>query len=151
LFIDLVSSQGPNVLVREMARLVRPTMLFSAMRIWLQEAKQNGEDLFIKTGKIVEGEGFGLTQAARGALGHWVKIKNGKIEHYQIITPTAWHASPRDSNGVRGPWEEALIGAPIKDIDNPVELGHVIRSYDSCMVCCVHTLSKGREPGKLIL
>ena len=60
--------------------------------------------------KIEDGEGNGLIQAPRGSLGHWIKIKGSKIERYQIITPTTWNASPRDSNGRRGPCEEALIG-----------------------------------------
>jgi hydrogenase large subunit len=90
-----------------------------------------------------------LIQAARGALGHWVKVKNNKIAHYQIITPTAWNGSPRDSFGVRGAWEEALVGTTIKDIHNPVEAGHVVRSFDPCLVCAVHCIQKGRKKGFL--
>ncbi len=86
-----------------------------------------------------------MIQAARGALGHWVKIQDEKIAHYQIITPTSWNGSPRDERGVRGAWEEALIGTPIKDINNPVEAGHVVRSFDPCLVCAVHTVQKGKK------
>ncbi|MBT4640494.1 MAG: Ni,Fe-hydrogenase I large subunit, partial [Deltaproteobacteria bacterium] len=81
----------------------------------------------------------------RGALGHWVRIEDSKIAHYQIISPTTWNLSPRDANGIRGPAEEALRGTEIKDIDNPVELGHIIRSFDACLVCTVHAFSKDRK------
>ena len=89
-----------------------------------------------------------MLQAARGVLGHWVKIKNRKISHYQIITPTAWNGSPRDEGMNRGPWEKALKGVVLKDLENPVEAGHVIRSFDPCMVCAVHTLKKDGTTGK---
>jgi hydrogenase large subunit len=144
LFTDLVGRDGPNVFSRQLARLVRQTELIPAMEKWLAETTGDG-DFYAAPGEIVEGEGCGLTQAARGALGHWVKIADGKIEHYQIITPTAWNASPRDSDGVRGPWEEALVGAEIKDPSNPVEVGHVVRSFDACLVCTVHAVNRGRK------
>ncbi len=145
LFVDLLSKKGPSVYVRELARLVRPALLLPAMEVWLNEIDHRKQKFYEDPGKIVDGEGFGLTEAARGALGHWVKIEDGRIAHYQIITPTAWNASPRDSKGVRGPWEEALIGTRVEDTDNPVEVGHVVRSFDSCMVCCVHALRLGRS------
>jgi Ni,Fe-hydrogenase I large subunit len=85
--------------------------------------------------------------AARGALGHWVRIQDGAIADYQVITPTAWNASPRDSAGVRGPLEQAVIGTRIADVNNPVELGHIVRSFDPCLVCTVHTFRRGREVG----
>jgi Ni,Fe-hydrogenase I large subunit len=144
LFKDLVGQKGPNVLVRELARLVRPAFLIPTMEIWLKELAADKGDYYRSPGEIKEGEGFGLTEAARGALGHWVKIRDGRIEHYQIITPTAWHASPRDSSGVRGEWEESLIGTRVRNADNPVEIGHVIRSYDPCQVCSVHTVRAGK-------
>jgi hydrogenase large subunit len=146
LFTDLLKHGGPNVFVRELARLVRPAMTIPIMEIWFAELA--GVDHFYKSPDIVfEGQGYGLTHASRGALGHWVMISDGKIEHYQIITPTAWNASPRDCNGVRGPWEEALVGTRVRDLSNPVELGHVIRSFDACLVCTVHAVSpkKGRH------
>ena len=149
LITDLVGKEGPNALLRELARLVRPATLMPAMDTWLGEVAKGGGECYDPPGSIEEGVGYGLIEAARGALGHWLKIKNGKIEHYQVITPTAWHASPRDSGGVRGPMEEALIGTTVKDPDNPVELGHVVRSFDACLVCTVHAVdARGRRlPG----
>ncbi|MBF0572292.1 MAG: nickel-dependent hydrogenase large subunit [Desulfamplus sp.] len=139
LFQDMIREQGANAMVRELARIVRPAMLLPVMEIWLDELMVNKKAPFYFSVKdIPDGEGVGTIQAARGALGHWVSIKNRKIEHYQIITPSAWNGSPRDSNKIRGPWEEALIGTEIKNPDNLIEAGHVIRSFDPCMVCSVH-------------
>jgi hydrogenase large subunit len=150
LFRDLVQKDGANVFVRQLARIVRPVLLMPAMEAWLEEAR--GDSRFYSSpGAITNGQGYGLTHAARGALGHWVKIADGKITHYQIITPTTWHASPRDANDVRGSIEQGLVGAPLPDPDNPVELGHVIRSFDPCLVCTVHSLSRGRTLRRLTL
>lgn len=150
LFQEMVKDKGPSVFARELARLVRPVSLLGAMRIWLEELlEKRNETFYFPVGTIPDGEGAGLIQAARGALGHWVKVKNNKIAHYQIITPTAWNGSPRDSFGVRGAWEEALVGTTIKDIHNPVEAGHVVRSFDPCLVCAVHCIQKGRKKGFL--
>lgn len=145
LFLDLCKRDGVNLLVRQLARLTRPATLLAAMETWLAEmAAQPGQDYYAPVQELREGSGFGLVQAARGALGHWVELKDGRIAHYQIITPTAWNGSPRDGAGVRGPWEEALIGTPIADSGNPVEAGHVIRSFDPCLVCTVHVVGAGR-------
>lgn len=151
LFADLVERDGPNAFVRELARLIRPATLMPAMDVWINETVADKGEYYRSSGKIEDGEGFGLTEATRGALGHWVKVKDEKIEHYQIITPTAWNGSPRDSNGTRGPWEEALIGTKVRDINNPVEIGHVIRSFDACLVCAVHTVRNGRSNGRMIM
>jgi len=150
LFTDLINIYGPSVFLRELARLVRPTELIPAMDIWLSELKGDGK-FYSSPGKDIKGRGFGLTEASRGALGHWVQIGNDGIEHYQIITPTAWNASPRDSNETRGPVEESLIGTEIKDTSNPVELGHVVRSFDACLVCTVHTVKRGQRLGRIRL
>jgi hydrogenase large subunit len=144
LFVDLVGRNGANAYLRELARLVRAAELIPAMETWLAETTGDAQ-FYAPPGEIIEGHGVGLTQAARGALGHWMRVADGAIEHYQIITPTAWNASPRDSDGVRGPMEEALVGTGVRDESNPVELGHVVRSFDPCLVCTVHTVSQ--KPG----
>ena len=139
---DLINRQGPNAFVRQLARITRPVRLLPAMQTWISEAK--GDGTFYKKPKPFEnGRGFGLCHAARGALGHWVEIADGAISHYQIITPTAWNASPRDTRHQRGPIEEALIGTPVSDLDNPVDIFHIVRSFDPCLVCTVHTLHNG--------
>ncbi|MBF0413868.1 MAG: nickel-dependent hydrogenase large subunit [Desulfamplus sp.] len=139
LFKDMINKHGANAMIRELARIVRPAKLLLIMDIWLDELMENRKAPFYTSIKdIADGEGAGIIEAARGALGHWVSVKNGRISRYQIITPTAWNGSPRDRNNIRGPWEEALIGTPVKNPDNLIEAGHVIRSFDPCMVCSVH-------------
>ncbi len=143
LFQDMIQHKGASALVRQLARITRPSRLLPAMGIWLNELlTHRTEPFYTSVKRIPDGQGAGMIQAARGALGHWVSIKNNKISHYQIITPTAWNGSPRDAGMNRGPWEEALMGLTLKDLENPVEAGHVIRSFDPCMVCAVHTLQK---------
>lgn len=142
LFADLFREQGASVLVRQLARMTRPATLLPAMETWLNELLTHKGAHYQEPGKIVDGEGVGLIQAARGALGHWVKIKDEKITHYQIITPTAWNGSPRDTAETRGPWEEALIGISVRDPENPLEVAHIIRSFDPCLVCTVHTFDR---------
>jgi hydrogenase large subunit len=93
-----------------------------------------------------EAHGFGMTEAPRGSLGHWVHIKNGKIENYQMIVATVWNASPRDGGGIRGPYEQSLIGTPLPDPLRPVEVLRTIHSFDPCMACAVHLVdASGRE------
>ena len=87
-----------------------------------------------------EASGWGTTEAPRGALGHWVHVKNGKIENYQAIVATIWNGSPRDARGQRGAWEEALIGTPIADPAKPVEILRTVHSFDPCMACAVHVV-----------
>lgn len=152
LFQDMMGEDGPNVFARELARLLRPAYLLQPMATLIAELLHQQKDGFYNAVQhIPDGEGAGMIQAARGALGHWVKVRDQKIVHYQIITPTSWNGSPRDARGVRGAWEEALIGTPIKDIKNPVEAGHIVRSFDPCMVCAVHTVQKGKKKGMLPL
>ena len=85
------------------------------------------------------GRGMGLTEAARGSLGHWVVVQQGRIANYQIVAPTSWNFAPRDAAGVPGALEQALVGAPVRAAeDTPVAVQHVVRSFDPCMVCTVH-------------
>jgi [NiFe] hydrogenase large subunit/hydrogenase large subunit len=84
--------------------------------------------------------GAGFHEAPRGALGHWVHIVDGKIAHYQCIVPSTWNAGPRDQKGVRGPYEAALLGTPVLDEEQPIELLRTIHSFDPCMACGVHVV-----------
>lgn len=85
-----------------------------------------------------ECEGVGLVEAPRGALAHWIKIKKGAIENYQLVVPTTWNGSPRDAKSQRSSFEEALIGTPVAKIDQPVEILRTIHSFDPCLACAVH-------------
>jgi hydrogenase large subunit len=85
-----------------------------------------------------EAEGVGLTEAPRGALAHWIKIKNGAIDNYQLVVPTTWNGSPRDAKGQRSSFEQALIGTPVANLEQPVEILRTIHSFDPCLACAVH-------------
>jgi hydrogenase large subunit len=85
-----------------------------------------------------ECEGVGLVEAPRGSLAHWIKIKDGKIDNYQLVVPTTWNGSPRDSKKQRSAFEESLIGTPVAKIDQPVEILRTIHSFDPCLACAVH-------------
>ena len=85
-----------------------------------------------------EAKGVGLHEAPRGALSHWIKIKDKKIENYQMVVPSTWNASPRDPEGNLSAYEAALIGTPIADPENPLEIIRTIHSFDPCLACAVH-------------
>jgi hydrogenase large subunit len=87
-----------------------------------------------------EARGWGCTEAPRGALGHWVHIKDAKIENYQCVVPSTWNASPRDASDQMGAYEASLIGTPVDDPEQPVEILRTIHSFDPCMACAVHVV-----------
>jgi hydrogenase large subunit len=91
----------------------------------------------------VKGVGFG--EAPRGALGHWVHIKDTKIENYQCVVPTTWNASPRDPDGNIGAYEAALLGTPMANAEQPLEILRTIHSFDPCVACATHVMSPDGE------
>jgi hydrogenase large subunit len=135
---DLVSASGGNVFTRVVARVTEIALVVMAMERWA--AALIPEQPFIVHGRMPdEAEGIGLTEAARGSLGHWLRVEKGRIANYQIIAPTTWNFSPRDENGVPGALEQALAGAPVRAGESePVAVQHIVRSFDPCLVCTVH-------------
>ncbi len=97
----------------------------------------NGERWEPKTWPL-DAEGVGLVEAPRGALAHWIKIHDRKIDNYQLVVPTTWNGSPRDAKSQRSSFEEALIGTPVANIEQPVEILRTIHSFDPCLACAVH-------------
>jgi len=92
-----------------------------------------------------EAKGVGLSEAPRGALAHWIVIKDRKIDNYQLVVPSTWNASPRDGNGNRSAYEASLIGTPVRNADQPLEILRTIHSFDPCIACAVHVYDeKGR-------
>jgi hydrogenase large subunit len=83
-------------------------------------------------------EGVGLEEAPRGALAHWIKIHNGAIANYQLVVPTTWNGSPRDAKQQRSAFEASLIGTPVANLEQPVEILRTIHSFDPCLACAVH-------------
>ena len=97
-----------------------------------------------------EAKGYGFHEAPRGALGHWIKIKDQKILNYQAVVPSTWNASPRDAKGQRGAYEAALVGTPVADPNKPLEILRTIHSFDPCLACAVHVMDvNGNEVVKV--
>lgn len=138
-------SGGISVMDRHLARASETLIIATAMERWLQELTI-GELVFDGYEAVEDGSGIGMSEAPRGALGHWIGISSGKISHYQVITPTCWNASPGDEKDIPGPMEKALIGTPVQDPERPIEALRVIHSFDPCLSCAVHVMKPKREP-----
>ncbi|MFG1464675.1 nickel-dependent hydrogenase large subunit [Xanthobacter sp. DSM 24535] len=134
----LVEHGGGSVFARVVARLVESARTLIAMESWVRALEPEGS-WCAQGATPAHGQFAGLTEAARGALGHWVQVEGGKISRYQIIAPTTWNFSPRDAAGVPGPLEAALVGAVVHPGEpTPLSVQHIVRSFDPCMVCTVH-------------
>lgn len=128
-----------SVLGRHYARAIEASQIAHAMAEWLTQLEP-GQPSFTPFNVPKEGSGVGLHEGPRGALGHWITIKDYKIENYQAVVPTTWNGGPRDEKGQLGPIEEALMGTPVKDPDNPFELVRIVRAFDPCLACAIHVL-----------
>jgi Ni,Fe-hydrogenase I large subunit len=136
-----------STLGRVAARAIETKLLAAKLSTWQQElgANLNSGDLAVAdTSKWDPGswpsdaKGWGMEEAPRGSLAHWVVIKDQRIANYQLVVPSTWNGSPRDAKGRRGAWEEALIGTPVADPSKPVEILRTIHSFDPCLACAVH-------------
>jgi hydrogenase large subunit len=128
---------GISVMDRHQARAREASKIAHAMRDWLSQINLS-QPSFNRIPVPTSGTGIGLTEAPRGALGHWVKVSGGKVTMYQILTPTCWNCSPKDDSGAAGPLEKALEGTPVSDATQPIEVQRVVQSYDPCLSCAVH-------------
>jgi len=149
---------GPEALFstlgRTAARGIETLVIAEQLLSWLDELAinmvegnlqiHNGEKWDPETWPA-EAQGVGFTEAPRGMLGHWIRIKEGKIENYQCVVPSTWNASPRDAQGRKGPYEAALIGTPLADPWQPIEVLRTIHSFDPCMACAVHVVDGNRR------
>jgi len=126
-----------SVMGRHLARALCAKITADNLEKWVLEVKP-GEPTYCEYTIPDEAKGAGLMDAARGALGHWIEIKDQKIANYQCVVPTTWNASPRDENGNPGPIEQAIIGTKVKDKDNPFEIVRIVRSFDPCLACAIH-------------
>ncbi len=95
-------------------------------------------------------KGVGFTEAPRGALAHWIKIKDTKIDNYQCVVPTTWNGSPRDNEGNIGAFEASLINTKVERAEEPVEILRTIHSFDPCLACSTHVMGPdGKELAKV--
>jgi hydrogenase large subunit len=97
-----------------------------------------------------EAKGVGLSEAPRGALAHWIVIRDKKIDNYQLVVPSTWNASPRDPKGNRSAYEESLVDTPVASEDQPLEILRTVHSFDPCIACAVHLYDPdGKHVGKV--
>ena len=138
LITDLIATDASNVRNRVIARLIETARIAVAMEQWIK-ALRLSDPYCLDTREIPDGHAVGLVEAARGSLGHWLAVRSGRIERYQIIAPTTWNFSPRDCFDVAGPLEQALVGTNVGDAGaRAVAIQHIVRSFDPCMVCTAH-------------
>lgn len=140
---------------RTAARAVETELMADVMVEWVDELAKNAANGDLRTwtefdfDKVsVNTKGAGLAEAPRGALGHWVRVENGKIANYQAVVPSTWNAAPRDYKGRLGAYEASLIGTKVADPEQPLEIIRTIHSFDPCIACAVHVVdTKGKELG----
>jgi hydrogenase large subunit len=137
-------TNGISAMDRHIARAREVRKVALAMRQWLTDLPV-GQSAYTPCSVPDSANSVGLSEAPRGALGHWLSVSGGKIAKYQVLTPTCWNLSPKDSSGIHGPLEQALIGVPVANIDKPIEVLRVVHSYDPCLDCATHVTRA--EPG----
>jgi [NiFe] hydrogenase large subunit len=134
-----------STLGRTAARGLETIVIGDAMEGWINDLVDHIKKGDLKTyqhWEMPEGMimGAGLNDVPRGSLGHWIKIKDKKIENYQMVVPSTWNLCPRDEKGKMGPVEEALIGTPVADPKKPLEILRTVHSFDPCIACGVHVI-----------
>ena len=137
-------SGGTSVMDRLRARALETRKIAAAMSNWIGQVSpgpSQGANAYTDITLAASGSGIGLTEAPRGALGHWLQYSNTSVTRYQVITPTCWNASPKDDNGKAGAVEQALIGTVVANPDQPIELLRVVHSFDPCTGCSVHVIN----------
>ena len=140
---------------RTAARAIESELMADVMMDWVDELALNAANGDLSTWTefdfntvAKDAKGIGLEEAPRGALGHWVKIKDGKVVNYQTVVPSTWNAAPRDYKGRMGAYEAALIGTKVANVEQPLEILRTIHSFDPCIACAVHLIdTNGKELG----
>jgi len=127
----------PEVLVSLLGRIAARNLEAAVVADWALEwvdelvaAIKSGDAKLFETSSKKDGEGAGLWEAPRGALGHWMTVSGGRIESYQVCTPSTWNMGGRDDADAPGTLEQALIGAPCIDTTKPMEAARIVRSFD---------------------
>ncbi len=128
-FRDLGKENVFSIMGRHVARAEETALIADQVAKWLKEIKP-GDETWTKFELPVTAEGYACAEAPRGSLIHYINVKDSVIANYQIVSATLWNCSPRDDKGVRGVVEQALIGVAVPDVENPVNVGRLIRSYD---------------------
>jgi hydrogenase large subunit len=132
---------------RHAARAVRCGVIYESLENQWQALMDNigsGDYDTYNRPTFPKGEirGFGIHEAPRGTLSHWVIIRDGKIANYQCVVPSTWNSGPRDESDELGPYEASLLGNPIADPEQPLEVLRTVHSFDPCMACAIHMVDK---------
>jgi [NiFe] hydrogenase large subunit len=137
-----------STLGRTAARAIETVIIEDGMSQWLNELQTNlttGNRQIYQDYTMSSGTGIGFTEAPRGALGHWINIQNNAIGAYQMVVPSTWNFGPRCAEDIPGPLEQALVGVPVADPANPLEVLRVIHSFDPCIACGVHVIDREKN------
>lgn len=133
-----------STLGRTAARGIETVVVGNAMEGWIDALQSNiaaGDKKIYQPWEMPDkGRGFGLNDVPRGALGHWIDIEGGRIKNYQYVVPSTWNLGPSDGKNQKGPVENSLIGTPIADPKQPLEILRTVHSYDPCIACAVHVI-----------
>lgn len=136
--IGITIADYNSVMGRHLSRYITVSLMLDRLREQIEQVEP-GVLGFVEKDVVRGVRGTGLTEASRGALGHWVEIdEKGLIKNYEMVMPSTWNMGPRDTSGQPGAVEKMLIGTRISDPDNPLELARIVRSVDPCVACSVH-------------
>ncbi len=139
---------------RTAARTLESKLMVDSMQGWYEQLLTNiragdsrtfNDTLWEPSSWPSTAKGVGFMEAPRGALAHWIVIKDRKIDNYQAVVPSTWNAGPRDSEGNPGPYEASLKGHVMHDPEQPLEILRTIHSFDPCIACAVHVTDPDGE------
>lgn len=135
--LNKLGTNDPTILISLLGRVAARNLEAAIVADWALEwvnelaaVVKAGNAEFFAPYDLENGEGAGLWEAPRGAVGHFLNAKKGRIANYQVVTPSTWDLSPRDKAGVLGPMEQALVGTPVADVERPIEAARIVRSFD---------------------
>lgn len=146
-----------GTLGRMVARAIEAQIVADRLGVWLTQLRDTLASGDVAVADITmwdpgawpaEVIGWSLNESPKGALAHWIRIKDAKVEAYDIVDATTWNASPRDARGLRGAIEEALVGTPVLNAERPLEILRTVHSFDPCTACAVH-VHGGRAGGTI--
>jgi hydrogenase large subunit len=152
--LDIPVTALYSTLGRTAARTLETKIIADTMQTWYDHLIANikagdvrtfNEKLWDPSTWPKVSKGVGFMEAPRGALAHWIVIKDGKIDNYQAVVPSTWNAGPRDLQGQDGPYEAALKGHQLHDPKQPIEILRTIHSFDPCIACAVHVTDPNGE------
>ena len=145
--MDLSTSVGRNA-ARSIETSYICEYIFKLVSRLIQNVKYYDTDTWVKfdfDSLVKDAKGRAFLEVPRGTLSHFVNIKESKIENFSVIAPTTWNATPKNFDGVRGAYEEALVGLKIEDTSKPLEVLRILHSFDPCLACAVHVIDANKN------